>query len=98
PRASEATADFFGHWLALGALDSAVRSATLFPGFTPELRRSMREETLRFAADVTFARDGKLGTLLLSPRSLVDGALGKLYGVPGAAGTAFVATDLDPAQ
>jgi hypothetical protein len=96
PRSREVTADFFGHWLGLGGLDTIIRDPRLFPAWTDQLRRSMREETLRFAADVVFARDGKLETLLLSPRSMVDATLGSLYGVAG--GGSFAAADLDPGQ
>lgn len=96
PRAADAVGEFFGRWLPLGALDGAIRDPKLFPDFNDGLRRAMREESARFSSYVTLGGDGKLDTLLLSPRSFVNAALGKLYGVAG--GADYALTDLNPNQ
>jgi hypothetical protein len=56
----------------------------------------MREETTRFSSYVTLTGDGKLDTLLLSPRSFVNAPLGKLYGVT--AGADYAMADLNADQ
>jgi hypothetical protein len=96
PRARDAAATFFAEWMALGALDAQTKDPRLFPGFDEPLRAAMRAETSRFASWALFDGDARLDTLLSSPRSLVNAALGKLYGV--AAGPDFALTELPPGQ
>jgi len=96
PRAREAATLFFSQWLSLANLDRQAKDARLFPGFTEGLRAAMREETVRFTRWALFDADGRLDTLLTSPRSMVDATLGKLYGV--AAGPDYGLTDLPSDQ
>src|SRR5207344_612388 len=55
---------------------------------------AMREETLRFLADLAAAPTGDMRSLFDSPTTFVNGELAKLYGVAGVTGTDFVKTAL----
>jgi hypothetical protein len=96
PRAREAATEFFSQWLSLANLDSQTKDTKLFPSFTESLRAAMREETVRFASWALFDADGRLDTLLTSPRSMINAALGTLYGV--AASADYRLTELPPDQ
>ncbi len=54
--------------------------------FTPALAISMQEETARFVDDVLWKGDGRLQTLLVSPRAFVDDTTAALYKVQKPAG------------
>lgn len=95
-RARPAITDFFGQWLLLAGLDNMTKDPTLFPDYSDALRLSMQTETLKFSEYVMFDADARLDTLLLSPKSFVDGALAALYGLPSA--QSFTLVDLDPTQ
>jgi hypothetical protein len=96
PRARDAANEFFGQWLSLANLDGQVKDAKLFPEFSETLRKAMREETTRFTSWALFDGDGKVDTLLTSPRSMVNAPLGKLYDVT--AGADFALVDLPAGQ
>jgi hypothetical protein len=96
PRARDAATTFFGEWLSLATLETQGKDPRLFPEYTDVLRAAMREETTRFTGWALFDGDARLDTLLTSPRSWVNAAVGKLYGV--AAGPGFSLTDLPAGQ
>ena len=98
PRARAATNVFYEQWFGVNELEHANKDAQLFPQFTPELRASMREETVRFVNHVVWEADGKLATLLSAPFSFIDARLAALYGVPAPSGQGFQRVSLDPAQ
>jgi hypothetical protein len=96
PRARDNATEFFTQWLSLANLEGQTKDARLFPAFNDTLRAAMREETVRFTRWALFDADGRLDTLLTSPRSLVNATLAKLYGVTG--GADYTLTDLPAGQ
>jgi hypothetical protein len=98
PAARDAAAGFFRQWLLLSKLDAQGKNAKLFPEYTDALRDAMIDETLRFSTWTLFDGDGRLETLLTSPRSFVNAPLAALYGAAAPAGTGFAQVDLDPKQ
>jgi hypothetical protein len=81
---------FHAELLQVSRYADVTRATSLFPEFSPELRVSMVEETLRFTDDV-FASGGDLAQLLTAPYTFVDAPLAKVYGVsPPASGFAKV--------
>jgi len=79
PDAAPAIRDFFGELFVLGDLETQARDPNLFPEFSPDLARSMREEVFKIIEDVV-ARDAPLGEILTTSRTFVDGPLAVLYG------------------
>ncbi len=79
PESAAALRDFFGELFVLEDLDTQARDPNLFPEFSPELARSMREEVFRIVEDV-IARDAPLSEVLTTSRTFLDGPLASLYG------------------
>ena len=98
PKAREGIGHFVDEWLDLEALADRDKDPKLYPEYTEALKTAMRAETRAFVAEVLFAGDGKLSTLLGASFSVVDEALAKLYGKTGVTGTALKRVDLDPKQ
>lgn len=94
PRAVDGVKSFHRQWLDLRELDTESKDAVLYPTFTPELRRAMVEETLRFSAHVALAGGDAVTALLTSKKTFVNSALAKLYGVEPPRGDGFVLVDL----
>ena len=92
-RAKATLAQFHQMWLGIGSLETVQKDPAVYPSFNPKLVQAMLEENRRFVEDV-FATDGKLSTLLTSPKSFVNGALAQHYGVAGVSGEGFVSTTL----
>jgi len=65
PRADETFGDFVTQWLELGPLRDTIKDATAYPAFKPELRDTMRAETVAFARDVL-----RSASPTLAPRSI----------------------------
>lgn len=80
-RAEDGVRSFHRQWLGLKNLE-LVSKDSLAVKFTPELKRSMVEETLRFSTAAVDAGGDTIETLLTSSASFVDGPLADLYGVP----------------
>lgn len=93
-RAVDGIRSFHRQWLDLRVLDTASKSPTLYPAFTPELKVAMVEETLRFASHAVFQGGDTVTTLLTSHKSFVNAPLAKLYGVPAPEGTDFQLVEL----
>jgi hypothetical protein len=96
-RAKVGLQDFFIQWLELQNLRDLAKAPD-FTLFTPDLVAAMSQETRDFVNSLFFGAgaNGKLETLLSSPKSVIDANLAKLYGVSGFTGTGTKATDLDP--
>jgi hypothetical protein len=94
PRASAGTRTFFGEYYRLGELDTLPQLPSIFPQKTDTLGPSMREETLRFLADLSMTGAGDMRGLFDAPTTFVNAELAKLYGLPAVAGTDFVKATL----
>ncbi len=81
-RFGETIASFHLQWLDLTELDGVEKRNRIYPLFTPDMRASMREETVRFADHVLRQGDGRLDTLLTARFTFVDSRLRELYGLP----------------
>ena len=97
-RAIDGFRSFHRQWLGLGKLDTESKDPALFPAFTPELERSMVEETLRFTSEAVRAGGDGVAALLTSNRSFVDAKLSTLYGVPPPPGEGFSPVELPPRE
>jgi hypothetical protein len=97
PGARDAAGELFSEWLSLASLDGQTKDPKLFPAFDDGLRAAMREETVRFARWALFEGDARLETLITSPRSPINPALGKLYGA-AVAGSDYSVTELPAGQ
>jgi len=72
---------FFGQWLGFYGFDQYEGpNPEMFPEFTPELRRSMHEEPLRFFSDL-IRNDRSLRNIVRADYCFVDKQLADLYGL-----------------
>jgi hypothetical protein len=81
PRADETLADFITQWLELGPLSTAIKDTSVYPTFKPELKDSMRAETVALSHDVLRSAAPTFSALLTAPYTFVDANLAKYYGV-----------------
>ena len=79
PKARALTDNFAAQWLTLRKLDSVTPDPTLFPGWSEELRKSMRQETDLFFRHVV-AQDRPVTEFLDADYTFLDDALAKHYG------------------
>lgn len=86
PRARNAVRAFFVQYLGLGGLDGLARDPVLYPGVTPALTASMREEVERLVEDVVFTHDGDFRAVFSGTSTFLDERLGALYGLSLPAG------------
>jgi hypothetical protein len=87
PRADATLADFITQWLELGTLPDLIKDQANYPAFKPELRASMRAETVAFSHEVLRGSTPTFAALLTAPYTFVDGQLAQYYGVtPDASG------------
>jgi hypothetical protein len=95
PRAKDGIADFHMQWLEVGAVAELQKDPS-FKDYTPAVAQAMAREVVEFANSVFLGpkADGKLETLMSSPRSFVDAGLAKLYGMTGVTGTDMKEVDL----
>ena len=99
PRFRENVGSFHRQWLLLHQISGAEKDPKLFPGFTPELRTALAEESRRFVEHVIGQEGGKVETLLSASFSLLGGPLYDYYGVTKPAGAAdWQKVELDPTQ
>lgn len=89
PSARTALARFFDELLRLRELPALSKDATTFPGFTPSLAASMREETQRLLADIIWEREGDFREAFDAGYTFVDTQLATHYGISGAPATGF---------
>jgi Protein of unknown function (DUF1588)/Protein of unknown function (DUF1592)/Protein of unknown function (DUF1585) len=73
--------------LELNPLKDAIKDASVYPSFKPELLASMRAETVAFARDVLRSPAPTFANLLTAQHTFVDAPLASYYGLkPDAAG------------
>lgn len=94
PRAAGAVEGFYGEYLGLSGLATLGKLTELFPEFTDALKQAMREETVRAAADWSFASNGDFRELFTSRATYVNAELAALYGVPAPPGEGFSRVEL----
>ena len=82
PKVRGLATEFAGNWLDFRRFEehNAV-DRDRFPAFTPELRRAMFEEPVRFVVDVA-RRNRSVLDLLYAPDTFVNRPLAKHYGMP----------------
>jgi hypothetical protein len=80
PRSRAMLDHFAAQWLDIDRLAQAVKDETVYPGFSPGLRASMRAETLALF-DFVVHRGGKLPELFTAPYSFVNDDLAMFYGI-----------------
>ncbi|MBI1367183.1 MAG: DUF1592 domain-containing protein [Planctomycetes bacterium] len=85
PRSRAMIDNFAAQWLELRNLEIMSPDAKKFPAFTPELRKSMYEETEWFLASVML-EDRPILDLLDADYTFVDQRLAKFYGIDGVEG------------
>lgn len=94
--APAAVGEFHSEWLKLSDLVGLEKDQSVFPAFTAEVTQAMARETRDFVSYVLTQGDGRFGSLLTAPYSVIEPALGPIYGVAVPAGGGRV--DFDPAQ
>jgi hypothetical protein len=80
PRAGVAIGMFHRQWLDLDKLPNKVKSATIYPRYSPQVAAAMLRETELFSDYVIRRGDGLLKTLLTSPMVFPQGELFSIYG------------------
>ena len=92
PEARTTLSAFYSEIYHLRELTTATKDPVLFPQFTPALKASMQQETLRLIEDVVWTRDADAREILSADYTFVDAELAQLYGVapPGGGGFAKV--------
>ena len=99
PRAKDGIVDFHMQWLEVGAVGDLQKDPS-FTTYNPQVAQAMAREVAEFASSVFLGpkADGKLETLMTSPRSYVDAGLAKLYGMTNVTGTDLKEVDLSSAN
>jgi hypothetical protein len=98
PRAREGVGDFFRQWLGIDDVSSVTKDAAVYPDWSPSLAASMRQEGRRFVQRTIFEGDAKLASLFTSRQSVLDGALGRFYGVDVPAGADWQVVNVQAAH
>ncbi len=97
PQARETITSFHQQWLQIDDLLTVEKSATVYPGFNPELRAAMKVEVDEYVDQITRQGDGSLETLLSAKFSWLSGPLYGFYGAQGS-GAAPRKVDLPAGQ
>jgi len=92
PRAREGWRRFVTQWMGVAPILTADKSPALFPNDTAALRAEMLAETVDFANEVLFVRDGTLDDLLTATWTVAGPNLRRLYGLAEGSGV----VDLPP--
>lgn len=95
PKAAKFTESFVGQWLGLREIDATEPSHLVYPEFDHLLKVSMIRETELFFDEV-LKHDLPLTNFVASDFSMLNGRLGKHYGIPGLTGWEFHKTPLPP--
>lgn len=88
PKADALAENFAGQWLEIRNMAIVTPDKDKFPGFTPQLRESMKRETLLFFQHVQ-RENRSIIDFLDGDYSFLDSTLAKHYGVPGVTGSGF---------
>jgi hypothetical protein len=81
PRAGALVDNLAGQWLYVRAIDDAFPDTAFFPGWSEDLRASMKEE-MRLVASDLFLGDRSLLELFTGEETWVDARLAQHYGLP----------------
>ncbi len=95
PKSEALVQNFGGQWLQVRNLDQVEPDATIFPGWGPELRESMRRETELFLRAIV-QEDRGVYDLVAADFTFVDERLARHYGLPGVEGREFRRVRLTP--
>ncbi len=93
PKAEQFTTNFVGQWLGLRDIDATEPSHLVYPEFDHLLKVSMIRETELFFDEV-LKQDLSLTNFVASDFTMLNGRLGKHYGIPGVVGWEFHKTPL----
>ncbi len=93
PKAATFTENFVGQWLGLREIDATEPSHLVYPEFDHLLKVSMIRETELFFDEV-LKHDLPVTNFVASDFTLLNGRLGKHYGIPGVVGWEFHKTPL----
>jgi mono/diheme cytochrome c family protein len=88
PKAAAFTENFVGQWLSLRDIDFTEPSHLLYPEFDHMLKVSMIRETELFFDEV-LTNDLSVTNFVASDFTMLNGRLGKHYGIPGIDGWEF---------
>ena len=95
PRARAAIRNMHEQWLEVDLVEAAMKDATMFPEWSPELAHDLREETLAFLDELVLG-GGSVDEIFLSPFTMMNDRVASFYGVtPPGSGDAFVRVPLD---
>jgi cytochrome c553 len=95
PKAQQFTENFVGQWLGLRDIDATEPSHLVYPEFDHLLKVSMIHETELFFDEV-LKHDLSVTNFVASDFAMLNGRLGKHYGIPGLTGWEFHKTPLPP--
>lgn len=95
PKAAAFTENFAGQWLGLREIDATEPSHIVYPEFDHLLKVSMIRETELFFDEI-LRHDLSLTNFVASDFSMLNGRLGRHYGIPGLTGWEFHKTPLPP--
>jgi len=93
PKAGAITDNFVGQWLGLREIDATEPSHLVYPEFDHLLKVSMIRESELFFEEV-LKNDLTLTSFVASDFTMLNGRLGKHYGIPGVDGWEFHKTPL----
>lgn len=94
PRAQAGLGAFFSEMFELHLLEGVRKDAARFPEMTVALAAAMRDEALRSASEIVFAKKSHYFDLLTTNDTFVNTALARLYGLPAPAQSGFVRATL----
>jgi hypothetical protein len=94
PDARMALLRFFDELLRVRELPLRTKDPLLFPGYTPELASSLRDEALLVVSEVVLVQDASFLDLFTADFTFVDPVLAAHYGLPAPASGAFEKVDL----
>ncbi len=97
PRAGAMVTNFASQWLHLRDLADAAKETEIYPNWKDEFLELFRLETEHFVTAV-WKDDAKLGSLLSSTSTMVNGPLAAFYGIKGITGDTFQKVALDGTQ
>jgi hypothetical protein len=97
PKAKQSVGILHQQWLAIGALGSKTKDATMFSAWTPAIVTAQFSEASAFL-DYVFWNDGRSEALFTAPYTFVNAGLATFYGMTPPSGTGFVKTNVDVAQ
>jgi hypothetical protein len=86
PRVRSLAVEFGAQWIHVRGFDEFnEKNESLFPTFTPELRRAISEESIRFFQSL-FQDDGTVNEILDADYAYLNEPLAHHYGIPGVTG------------